>query len=100
MAILDLLVDLEKPNLQNLPKEGVFNFSNLGMTNWADFAKEIFRQTNINCNVSTTTTNAYNAPAPRPRWSMMSKQKFQETFYIDIPHWQESLSRCLAELQK
>ena len=79
-------------------KSGVYNFSNSGLTNWADFAREIFRQAKINCNVGETTTKAYNAPAPRPLWSMMCKQKIQRDFHLEIHPWKESLRRCLDEL--
>jgi len=97
-TILDIIMNYNNSNLQELPKCGVFNYSNLGMTTWSEFAKEIFRLSKINCRVGTMTSKAFNAPAPRPLWSMMSKQKIQETFYIEIPHWKESLKRCLAEL--
>ena len=99
-AILDIIAEYDQPNIQQLPKQGIYNYSNLGMTNWSEFAKEIFRQKKIKCKVGTTTTKAFNAPAPRPLWSMMSKQKFQETFYQDIPHWKKSLRRCLDQLNK
>ena len=82
----------------NLPKSGIFNYSSLGLTNWADFAREIFKQTGIKCKVGETSTKAYNAPAARPLWSMMSKEKIQQTYHITIPQWQESLRRCLSEL--
>ncbi len=99
-AILELIANYDNPNIQQLNKRGIYNYSNLGMTNWSEFAKEIFKQSKIKCKVGTTTTQAFNAPAPRPLWSMMSKQKFQETFYQDISHWKKSLSRCLGQLNK
>ncbi len=73
-----------------------YNYSNQGQTNWADFAKEIFAQSNINCKVKTTTTAAYNAPAHRPLWSVLSKKKLTDTFDINLNDWQKSLSACLS----
>ncbi len=73
-----------------------YNFSNTGVTNWAAFAKEIFKQTRINCKVGHTTTEAYGAPAPRPLWSVMSKEKIVDNFDIKLKDWQESLSACLS----
>ncbi len=73
-----------------------YNFSNNGVTNWASFAKEIFKQTNIKCKVGHTTTEAYDAPAPRPLWSVMSKDKITKNYEIKLRDWQESLSACLS----
>ena len=80
------------------PKAGIFNYSGLGMTSWDDFAREIFKQTKIKCQVGPISTAAYNAPAPRPLWSMMSKEKIQRTYHIKIPNWKKSLTSCLREL--
>lgn len=96
-AILDIISAIKKdPRLKK--KSGIYNYSNLGLTDWSGFAQEIFRQTETECEVGITTTKAYNAPAPRPLWSMMSKVKIQKDFHLEIPEWQESLSHCLKEL--
>lgn len=81
-------------------KSGVYNFANWGLTNWADFARTIFKQAKIQCQVSETTTKAYNAPAPRPHWSSMSKERIQRDFHIQVPNWEKSLQSCLKELDR
>lgn len=73
-----------------------YNYSSSGITNWADFAREIMNQRSIACDISDTTTAAYGAPAPRPLWSVMSHDKIKATFDLEISTWQESLKRCLA----
>lgn len=75
-----------------------YNYSNDGKISWKSFAEEIFAQSGIECKVSPTTTEAYGAPAPRPLWSVLSKEKIKSAFRIKIHPWQESLSRCLDEL--
>ena len=95
---MEIVIKQGIPNYDETPQSGVFNYSNMGMTNWADFAREIFQQSNIKCDVSDTTTRAYNAPAPRPLWSMMSKEKIQRVYRLKIPHWTKSLKQCLREL--
>lgn len=77
---------------------GTYNFANEGVTSWFDFAKEIFRIKQIEVNVLPTTTKAYNAPAPRPLWSVMSKKKIKENFHLQIDHWRQALIRMLNEL--
>ncbi len=97
-AIIRIIQNRNIQTFDNLPQNGIFNYSNLGLTTWADFAREIFKQAKIKCEVGETTTKAYGAPAPRPLWSMMSKVKIQKTFHLYIPKWQQSLKNCLLEL--
>ncbi len=78
---------------------GIFNYSNTGITNWMDFAKAIFNKSKIECDVQSTTTASYGAPAPRPLWSVMSKEKIKTDFDIILRPWEESLDSCLEELQ-
>jgi len=75
-----------------------YNFSNTGKTNWADFARTIFSLATINCKVSETTTVAYGAPAPRPLWSVLSKQKIKSTYNINIRNWKDALMECIQLL--
>ena len=76
-----------------------YNFSNSGSTSWADFAREIFLQTGISCNVNGISTQDYGAIAPRPHWSVMSKDKIKDSFGINIKDWKVSLSDCLDRIQ-
>lgn len=78
---------------------GVYNFSNMGMTNWMEFAKKIFELEEIKCEVYPTTTLEYGAPAERPLWSVLSKEKIKSVFGINIPTWEDSLIKCLEELK-
>jgi len=73
-----------------------YNFSNSGVTNWADFAREIMDQKGLTCDISDTTTAAYGAKAPRPLWSVMSHDKIKDTYGVETFPWQESLKRCLS----
>jgi len=74
---------------------GIYNYSNEGTLSWFDFAHAIFELKGIPMVLSKTTTAEYNAPAPRPLWSLMSKNKIKRTFGVDVPHWREALKRCL-----
>ena len=83
----------------NFAEYGIYNYSNGGVTNWADFAKTIFKLENISCKVYPISTKEYNAPAERPLWSVLSKEKIMRIFGIEIPHWETSLKKCLQELK-
>ena len=46
-AILHIILN-DNSNKKSFPTE-IFHYSNLGETSWSDFAKEIFKLTNLNC---------------------------------------------------
>jgi dTDP-4-dehydrorhamnose reductase len=79
---------------------GVYNYSNEGQCTWYEFAKEICLQSGSNCTVTPCKTEDYPANVQRPRYSVLDKTKFKETYSKDIPHWKESLAKCLKEIEK
>lgn len=79
---------------------GIYHFSNEGVCSWYDFTKAIHRMAGITtCKVSPLHTEDYPAKAPRPHYSVLDKTKIKQTFGIEIPHWEESLERCIALLK-
>lgn len=97
-TIIHLMNNINSKSVTPELSQGIYNYSNMGMTNWADFAREIFKLSDIDCKVLETDTLSYGAPAPRPLWSLMSKEKIQRNFQLKIPHWKKSLKSCLHEL--
>ncbi|MBT8233166.1 MAG: dTDP-4-dehydrorhamnose reductase [Saprospiraceae bacterium] len=93
MDLIVLKITSRSKNSKNV--KGIFNYSNEGQTNWADFASHIFNKKNIDCKVHKITTEKYNALAPRPKWSVLSKDKIKDLLEINIPHWTKSLDNCL-----
>ena len=80
-------------------KPGVYHFSNEGVTSWYDFTKSIHRLAGINtCQVSPLHTAEYPTPASRPAYSVLDKTKIKDAYGIEIPHWEESLAKCIAKL--
>lgn len=79
---------------------GVYHFSNEGVCSWYDFTLAIHRLADINtCKVSPLHTAEYPTKAARPHYSVLDKTKIKDTFSIRIPHWEESLKRCVDELK-
>lgn len=82
---------------------GIYHFTNEGVTNWYDFAREIYtegRELGIihhECAVRPLTTAEYPAKAKRPQYSVLSKEKIKKAFKATIPEWQESLRSYLKE---
>ena len=80
-------------------RPGVYHFSNEGVTSWYDFTKSIHRLSGINtCQVSPLHTAEYTTPACRPAYSVLDKTKIKAAYGIEIPHWEESLAKCIAKL--
>jgi len=85
--------------IDNGIKPGVYHFSNEGVTSWYDFTKSIHRLSGINtCQVSPLHTAEYPTPACRPAYSVLDKTKIKAAYGIEIPHWEESLAKCIVKL--
>lgn len=96
--------DLANAILQMLNTEvfvsGVYHFSNEGVCSWYDFAKKIHQLAGVSCKVSPIETKDYPTAAARPHYSVLNKSKIKSTYHIEIPHWEESLIKCVDILQK
>lgn len=78
---------------------GVYHYTNEGVTSWYDFTRTIHRIAGIEgCDVLPLHTREYPAPAPRPHYSVLDKQKIRETFGLTIPWWEDSLRDCIKTL--
>lgn len=94
--------DLSRLVVDMLEKEeyGKYHVTNEGgYISWADFAKEIFRQANVNVVVKPVTTAEYGAKAVRPYNSRLEKKKLDEHGFRRLPDWQDALSRYLKEIE-
>ena len=79
---------------------GIYHFSGEGVCSWYDFTIAIHRLAGIaSCKVKPLHTADYPAKAPRPHYSVLDKTKIKDTFGIEIPHWEESLKRCINQLR-
>ena len=96
--IVDAVKDLIHlhENEQKEKIQGVFNFANAGEVTWADFARSIFKEANIQCNVRTITSEEFGAPAPRPPYSVLNCDKISGLLSDPIPHWEDALRRFLV----
>lgn len=80
--------------------EGLYHFSNEGVSSWYDFAVEIaVAAGHDKCRIEPCHTAEYPSKAPRPAYSVLDKSKFKTTFGIEIPHWRESMLYCLKTMQ-
>ncbi|HFU75072.1 MAG TPA: dTDP-4-dehydrorhamnose reductase [Arcobacter sp.] len=91
-AILEILPKIDNQNVE------IYNYSNEGVLSWYDFAKEIMKMAQIECNVNSIETYEYPTPAKRPHYSLLNKSKIKEKFKIEVPYWKDGLDDCLTRL--
>jgi dTDP-4-dehydrorhamnose reductase len=80
-----------------LDDPGVYHMTNSGQCTWFDFAGEIFRLAGVDVDLRPTTTAEFNAPAPRPAYSVLANTRAPE---IIMPHWRDGLLECLGALNE
>ena len=80
--------DLAKATAEVINKNlsGIFHCTNTEKTNWADFAKEIFRLSGMETKVIPIPSSEYPTPAKRPQNSELINTKLPE-----LRSWQETL---------
>jgi len=92
------IMKIVKTSELNHLKTGIFNYSNEGVCSWYDFAHEIMQQARLKCVVKPIETKDYPLPAPRPYYGVLNKVRIKTEYGMEIPHWKDSLNRCLAEI--
>ncbi len=80
--------------------EGIYHFSNEGVCSWYDFTKSIHRLANIQCDVQPIESKDYPTRTPRPNYSVLNKAKIKLVYGLTIPHWEESLVKCIGILNQ
>ena len=87
-------------------KFGIYHFTNEGVTNWYEFAREIYRKSkklgiidsNKEVKIRSIETKEYPTPAQRPKWSALSNEKIKRELNLDIRNWEDALTDFLSFL--
>ena len=81
-------------------KSGLYHFSNEGVCSWYDFAVAIagLAGTAQRCHILPCLSSQFPSKVVRPSYSVLDKSKIKRTFGLSIPHWHQSLRKCLKEL--
>jgi dTDP-4-dehydrorhamnose reductase len=87
-------------------KFGIYHFTNEGVTNWYEFAREIYRKSkklgiidsNKEVEIRGIETKEYPTPAQRPKWSWLSKEKIKRELNLEIRNWEDALTDFLSFL--
>jgi dTDP-4-dehydrorhamnose reductase len=99
----DFIVDLISSDSK---KYGIYHFSGEGMTNWYEFALEIYRLsvkyglTDRNVKINPVDSSQYPTKAKRPAYSYMLKDKLHKTFGYLPKEWKYILEGYIKTIQK
>lgn len=75
--------------------QDVYHFSNEGVISWYDFAKEICELSGNECDIQPCHSDEFPSNVKRPSYSVLDKTKIKNSLNITIPHWKESLKKCI-----
>lgn len=81
--------------LVDTQKYGVYHISNSGSCSWYEFAKEIFKVSDMEVQVNPCTTADFPRPAARPANSVFEHMSIKLNKLTPIRHWREALSSFL-----
>jgi dTDP-4-dehydrorhamnose reductase len=74
---------------------GIWHLAAEGECTWAEFARAIFEEAGIDCQVREITTDELGRPARRPAYSVLRSEHDNAP---RLPHWREGLRACLTRL--
>ena len=78
---------------------GIFHYSNEGACSWYEFAREIARLAgHRDCEIRPCRSEEYPSPVRRPAYSVLDKTSIREQLGLSIPHWTDSLRKCLKNI--
>lgn len=78
----------------------IYHFSNEGVASWYDFACAIMEESGLSCAVRPIESAEYPTRAARPAYSVLNKAKIKKDFGLSIPHWTDSLKRCVRKMER
>lgn len=79
-------------------KTGIYHFAGAPDVSWAGFAREIFAQSGITCDVADIPSLDYPTPARRPLNSRLDCTTLETVFDISRPDWRQGLRDILRDL--
>ena len=83
---------------RKMDKGGIYHYSDEGVCSWFDFACAIRDLSGNTCDIRPCHSDEFPSKVRRPHFSVLDKTKVKETFGVAVPHWYESLKKCMDRL--
>ncbi len=98
--LANAILQLISTNIHIDSEKNIFHFSNSGESNWYEFAKEIMRVAELNCQIHPIPTSSFPTLAQRPKFSILNSEKIENLLNIKIRPWQDALRECIDTIKK
>ncbi len=90
----DLADALER--LVSTSAQGTFHLSGAGSTSWYGFAQALLQELGMGAELTPVTTAEWAAPAPRPGYSVLANQAWQDLGQPPLPDWRVGLKNWVG----
>ena len=81
------------------PEPGIYNYSNLGSSSWFQIAQRIYEIVGAGKDfVHPISSKSLNFIAERPKFSLLSKEKWISAGLSEVPNWEDSLQLMMPEI--
>jgi dTDP-4-dehydrorhamnose reductase len=85
--------------LKNQPEPGVYNYSNIGSCSWFELAQKIYETVGADTGlVQAISSSSLSFKAERPKYSLLSKEKWISAGLSEVPNWEDSLQLIMPEI--
>jgi len=85
--------------LKHQPEPGIYNYSNLGSCSWFQLAQKIYETVGADTGlVHAINSSSLSFKARRPKFSLLSKEKWISAGLSEVPNWGDSLQLMLPEI--
>ncbi len=96
-AVADALFTMAARMIDGAPG-GIYHLAGSPDVSWADFAREIMRQSGLDVSIADIPSAAYPTPARRPKNSRLDCATLERDFGLARPNWRDGLRDVLEEL--
>jgi dTDP-4-dehydrorhamnose reductase len=85
--------------VSNRPDSGIYNYSNNGSCSWFELAQTIYTELGVNQDlVQPISSSSLDFVAKRPKFTLLSKEKWKSAGLSEVPNWEDSLQLLLPEI--
>ena len=98
-------IDLARVVIKNIFKPYFFNYNSynyaqLGVTTWSEFASKILKYKNNSMNITPCLTSEYPSDVKRPKYAVLDTTRIENNFSLRIKNWELTLKDCLNRIDK
>lgn len=82
-------------NLLETDISGIVHATCEGAVSWCEFAAATFEIAGVDADLEPSTSEAYGAPARRPKFSVLENERLKESGLYEFPDWRDALENFL-----